>query len=141
MLELIQKGYSKGIKVDLNKGLIKKSKPAQDEIFYWDIGAQNVIIASLGKYLPRVSEDKETKTGLFSKYRKKVELCSTSKALDERGVAKEEKLGLLEGIEQLEQKSKDPKIDPNAKLILKISNFPTLKNFLNFTDYPREDSL
>jgi hypothetical protein len=124
VFELIQKGYSKGIKVDLNKGLIKKSKPAQDEIFYWDIGAQNVIIASLGKYLPRVSEDKETKTGLFSKYRKKVELCSTSKALDERGVAKEEKLGLLEGIEQLEQKSKDPKIDPNAKLILKNFKLP-----------------
>lgn len=124
MLELIDKGYPKGIKVELSKGLLKKSKPAQEDIFYWDIGAQNVIIASLGDYLPRVSEDRQKNFGLFSKFRKKTELCSSSKALDERGVAKEEKIGLLRGLEKLEEKSKDPRIDPNAKLILENFKLP-----------------
>ena len=48
----------------------------------------------------------------------KSELCSISNPIDERGVAADEKRGLLKGIEELEAKISDKRIDPNAKIIL-----------------------
>jgi hypothetical protein len=114
----------RGIKADLSSGKLCKTRPSQDAIYYWDTVVQEVVLDSLGEYLPRVSEDKENHLALFSKYRGKSELCSTSNPLDERGVASDEKRGLLRGIDEIESKLTDKRIDPNAKIILQKFMLP-----------------
>ena len=59
-----------GIEADLASGVLRKTRPAQDGIYYWDLAFQEVVLGSLGNYLPRVKEKIIKKIGLFSKFRK-----------------------------------------------------------------------
>ena len=125
-----------GLQIDLENGKYKISKVSREGLHFWATPHQNVILASLGGFLPRVTDfdeaDKKKKTFTYKMVRDGKECCNASTALGDRALDEGQRQALWQGILDLQAKGDDPQTPPDTKEAIRKFKLPDPKKLPDF---------
>ena len=125
-----------GLQIDLENGKYKISKVSREGLHFWAIPHQNVILQSLGGFLPRVTDfaetDKKKKTFTYKMVRDGSECCSASTALGDRALDEGQRQALHQCITDLQAKGEHPVTPPDTKEAIRKFKLPDPKKLPDF---------
>lgn len=111
-----------GIILDLGSGEYRKSRAAQDGVYFWDLQNQAIILEELGDFLPRVSESHDKPSVRFSKIVNGQEVCGESQIA--RRIPKSEARRVQTALKRLQSRLDDPRIAPHAAQVIRGFKLP-----------------